>query len=118
MQSINVAVMTPWFMGVFMGVTLTSLALTVLGLAGLHRPGGALLLAGGLLYLAGTFLVTAVVHVPRNDALAAAVPTSAGGASLWASYLAVWTAWNHVRTIAALASSACLVVALCQSRAR
>src|SRR2546426_9803967 len=66
-----------------------------------HKPGASYLLAGGLLYLAGTFLVTIVFNVPRNDALAAVDPASADGASRWAGYIASWTAWNHMRTAAA-----------------
>ena len=70
------------------------------------------LLAGALLYLAGSFLVTIVFNVPRNDALAAVDPSSAAGTTLWASYLTAWTAWNHVRTAAALAAAAALSIAL------
>ena len=72
-----------------------------------------LLFAGALLYFIGTFLVTMVFNVPLNDALAAAAPDSADGASLWARYLGTWTVWNHVRTIAAFAGAALLTVALC-----
>jgi len=57
--------------------------------------------------------LTIAFNVPRNDALAAVDPASAEGASLWASYVTVWTAWNHVRTVAALAA-ALLTLALCQ----
>ncbi|MGB6365044.1 MAG: anthrone oxygenase family protein, partial [Thermoanaerobaculia bacterium] len=48
----------------------------------------------------------------RNNALAAVDPASAAGAELWASYLTAWTAWNHVRTVAALAAAAALSLAL------
>ena len=39
-----------------------------------------LLLAGALLYFAGTFLVTMLFNVPLNDALAAVAPDSSDGA--------------------------------------
>jgi len=68
---------------------------------------------GSLLYLIGTILVTIVFNVPRNDALAAVNTESADGARLWAGYVTSWTAWNHVRTAAALAAAASLTVALC-----
>jgi uncharacterized membrane protein len=55
-------------------------------------------------------------NVPRNDALAAVDPASAAGAALWASYLTSWTAWNHVRTSAALAATAALILTLCVTR--
>jgi len=60
----------------------------------------------------GTVLVTMVFNVPRNDALAAVDPASAEGARLWARYVVEWTAWNHVRTAAALAAATLLTVAL------
>jgi uncharacterized membrane protein len=65
-----------------------------------------------LFYLVGTFLVTAVFNVPMNNALAAVVPSDPEGANLWANYLTSWTAWNHVRTAAALAAAALLILAL------
>ena len=77
-----------------------------------QEPNAAYVLAGGLLYLLGTFGVTMVFNVPRNNALAAVVPTSAEGAALWADYLVAWTQWNHVRTFAAFASAAAFTIAL------
>jgi uncharacterized membrane protein len=69
-------------------------------------------LAGSLVYVVGTILVTIVVHVPRNDALAATDGGSAEGALLWAGYLTTWTAWNHARAFAAFAAAALLTMAL------
>ena len=77
-----------------------------------HEPGAVYLLAGGLLYLVGTFLVTMLFNVPRNELLAKISPADPGGASLWANYLSSWTAWNHVRTIAALGAAASFTIAL------
>jgi uncharacterized membrane protein len=57
-------------------------------------------------------LVTIVFHVPKNAALAAVAPANPDSASLWAGYVASWTAWNHVRTVAALAAAASFGVAL------
>jgi uncharacterized membrane protein len=65
----------------------------------------------------GTFLVTVVFNVPRNDALAAVDPGSDDGASRWTAYLKAWTAWNHVRTAAALAAAAFFSLALSLPRA-
>ena len=70
------------------------------------------MIAGGLLYFFGTFVVTMLFKVPRNNALAAVSATSAEGAALWADYLVVWTKWNHVRAIAALAAGASFTIAL------
>ncbi len=112
MQSINVTVINPLFMTAFFGTAATCAILTLSLFLSWHRPGGALLLGGSLLYLFGTILVTILFNVPRNEALAAVDPASAEGASLWAGWVASWTAWNHVRTAAALAAAAALSIAL------
>lgn len=112
MQSINVAVINPVFLGVFLGTAAACALLAVSSLVRWHKPGAPYLLAGCLLYLAGTFLVTIIFNVPHNNALAAVDPASAEGARLWASYLSRWTAWNHVRTLAALAAASALTLAL------
>jgi len=113
MQSINIVVINPWFLGAFVGTAATCALLVVAALFKWQEPGAMLLLAGALLYFVGTFLVTMVFNVPLNDALAAVVPDSSAGASLWSRYLSTWTNWNHVRTIAALAGAALLTVSLC-----
>ena len=68
------------------------------------------LLVGGLLYLIGSFGLTAGYHVPRNNALDAVDPAGAGAAAQWTGYLRGWTRWNHVRAWASLAASAVLIV--------
>ena len=112
MQSVNVAVLNPLFLAVFLGTAVACMAAIVFSWLRWHEPGAVYWLAGGLLYLAGTFLVTLVFNVPRNNALASAAPADPGSASLWTGYLASWTAWNHVRTAAALAAAASFTLAL------
>jgi uncharacterized membrane protein len=114
MQSINVAVINPSFFGVFFGTAVLCLYLAGRSLLSWDQPGAPLVLAGSLLYILGTIVVTIAFNVPLNDALAAVKPESAEGATLWAAYLSRWTAWNHVRTLAALAAAALFVIALCQ----
>lgn len=70
------------------------------------------LLAGAFLYLVGTFGVTMAFNVPRNDALAGLDPGDAEAATAWTRYVREWTVWNHVRTVAALAASACFTGAM------
>jgi len=117
MQSINVAVLNRWFFAAFFGTAAACILLAVCSLLMWHQPGAIYRLIGSALYLVGTILVTIVFNVPRNDALASIDPASADGASLWAGYLISWTAWNHVRTVAALAAAASLTIALCLPRA-
>jgi uncharacterized membrane protein len=112
MKSINVVVLNPLFLGVFLGTAVGSVALVISSLLGWEKPGAALVLAGGVLYLVGTLLVTIACNVPRNDALAALDPVGAESAQFWTNYIRVWTAWNHVRTIAAIAASGLMMIAL------
>jgi uncharacterized membrane protein len=71
------------------------------------------LLVGGATYLVGSLLVTLLFNVPKNETLASVAPSDPDSASLWANYLASWTAWNHIRAAAALAGAAALTIALC-----
>ena len=112
MQSINITVINPWFMGAFFGAGAACVLVVVFSLLRWSGPEAVYLLTGGLVYLIGTILVTIVFNVPRNNALAAVDPASANGARLWASYVTTWTAWNHVRTAAALAAAVLLTIAL------
>ncbi len=125
MQSINIVVINPWFLGPFLGTAAACAVVAVWSLIRWEAPGGApnpdplglgtpaaYRLAGSLIYVVGTFLVTMVFNVPRNNALAKVDPASDDGARLWSGYLRTWTAWNHVRTTAALAAAALLTIAL------
>ena len=113
MQSINVAVLNPWFMAAFMGTAVACVLALIAALLRWHEPGAVYLFAGSTLYLVGCLLVTIVFNVPRNEALALVVPATPDGASLWAGYVSSWTAWNHVRTAASLAAAVSLTIALC-----
>lgn len=112
MQSINIVVINPWFLTALFGTAVVCMALALIAVLGATRSGTGLLLAGSLLYLVGTILVTMVCNVPRNNALAAVEQESAEGEQLWANYLQSWTFWNHVRTLAALVAAALFALAL------
>ncbi len=105
-------VINPWFKGAFFGTAAACVLVVVFSLLRWNEDGAVYLLTGGLVYLIGTILVTMAFNVPRNNALAAADPASADGAQLWTGYVSSWTAWNHVRTAAALAAAVSLTIAL------
>jgi uncharacterized membrane protein len=109
MQSINITVINPWFMTVFLGTVIACLWVSIAALSNWHRSNSIYLLIGSLLYLVGTFGVTIAFNVPLNNALAIVDPSSADGATLWAKYLTNWTFWNHVRMVAAIVASALLM---------
>ncbi len=99
-------------MAAFMGTAAVCVLALIYALFRLHEPGTGYLLVGSVLYLAGTFVVTIVFNVPRNQVLASIAPTDPNSASVWSSYVISWTAWNHVRTVAALAAAASFSIAL------
>jgi uncharacterized membrane protein len=102
MQSINRVVINPLFLGVFVGTTVISLGMALVAVLDWGRPAALFNLGGAGLYVVGTFLVTGVRNVPLNDELAALSPDDVGAGDLWDRYVREWTAWNHIRTLAAL----------------
>jgi uncharacterized membrane protein len=112
MQSINVVVRNPWFFAAFFGTAALCVVLAVLSLINWTSTGALYLLIGSLLYLLGVIAVTFVFNLPLNNALAGVAAGDAAAGELWTRYLSVWTAWNHVRTVAPLLASAAFIMAL------
>jgi uncharacterized membrane protein len=112
MQFINITVLSPWFMTVFLGTASLCVIILISSVLRWADPGSGFGLAGSLLYLVGTFLVTIVCNVPRNEALGRVQPNESDSAVHWARFLAGWTAWNHVRTVGALSAAAAFIMGL------
>lgn len=110
MQSINELAVTPAFMTALFGTAVACLGLAAWTVISPNGNATTLVLLGGALYLVGAIGVTVVCNVPLNNRLAKLHPQSA--ASYWEDYLTRWTAWNHLRTLAALAAAALLTIAL------
>lgn len=110
MNAINVRILRSLFMPLFLGTTLTSAALAVIGLIHIGAPGGMAMLAGGAIYVIGMFVVTMVFNVPLNNALAAAGVAEV--AEMWPRFLRGWLPWNHVRTLASTVSCALFIAAI------
>lgn len=109
MQSINVAAVKSWFLVAFLGTSAACGLVVILALGRWGEPSAIFLLAGAAVFLVGSFLVTMIFNVPMNNALASLSPTDPDRAVRWADYLANWTTWNHVRTIASLAAAVMLI---------
>jgi uncharacterized membrane protein len=73
--------------------------------------GAGLVLLGCLLYVA-SFAITAIYHIPHNDAFASVAADAPHAAQAWRDYARPWELWNHVRAASALAGSAAMVVGL------
>ncbi len=110
MQSINVAVLNPSFLGVFMGTAATSLLVAVLAVTAWDTVSAPWLVGGASLYLVGTFLVTGLGNVPLNDELARVQPNDPAAMKIWDHYLLL----NTVRTAAAGCAALMFIVGLIQ----
>ncbi len=117
MQSINVVVINPSFIGVFMGTALLSIAVIVLVLMNGIQPATIFFIGGAVFYFVGTFLVTMFGNVPLNDQLAAVSAKDPDAVDLWTHYLERWTMWNHVRTAAAMVAALFYTLGLMQNAA-
>lgn len=110
MQRINITVITPLFLGVFLG---TAPLLGVTAYLGRQAPQSfAWLLASFVIYLVGSVGVTIAFNVPRNNRLASLEATSAEAAAYWPVYVQGWLTWNHVRCLASLAAAVTAMLAV------
>ncbi len=116
MQSINVVVLNSVFLTVFAGTAVLSIGAVVASVCTGWKPAVLWLIAGTVLYFFGNVVVTGACNVPQNDALACLDPASAEAAKFWKEYLVNWRAWNHVRTVTALAAAAALTTGLWHAR--
>lgn len=115
MQSINVVVINPSFLGIFMGTAFVSLGVIALALTRWSHPSAVFFLGAAIVYFLGTFIVTMVGNVPLNDQLAAVSATDRIAVELWGHYLDRWTMWNHVRTAAAMIAALLFTLGLMQN---
>jgi uncharacterized membrane protein len=111
-QSIDRAIINPWFMSsAFIGALLLTLAAVLTNLGRDPLPWVAAALA---LYLVAV-VITLVVNVPLNDAIkAAGDPDRIGDLAAVRErfHESRWVAWNLVRTVASAAAFVCLAWAL------
>ena len=117
-QSIDRAIMNPWFMMAFFGaLVLTGLA-AALHLSGDRRNLLPWIGAAFVLYLIAV-VITMAVNVPLNDALrAAGDPARIGDLAQVRQHFneARWSAWNLVRTVTSTAAFGCLIGAAMMHR--
>lgn len=112
MNAIDRVIVRSLFMPVFLGMVIVSAVLVILAIRQWSIGSGSLIIAGALLYVVASFISTIVFNVPLNDKLATFQGNEAAAAEFWAVYLKDWTFWNHVRTIASLASSVAFMAAI------
>jgi uncharacterized membrane protein len=116
MQHINVVIINPLFLAVFLGTAVASAILAVYGVYHWADASAGSVVLGSLLYLLGTIGVTVAFNVPLNNALAQATPDVA--ATVWPGYVASWLRWNHLRTLMSIGALSAFLVGLYQSAPR
>lgn len=111
MQMINRTVFGSVFLVMLLGLAPASSILGVYAYLYWLGPGARWILAGGAVYIVSVFLVTMLGNVPMNNRLDRMDTASADAADYWRQYGIVWTRWNHVRTLGALAAAICFLAA-------
>ncbi len=107
MRGINIAIVNPVFLLTFLGAPLLA------GVAVFLNPGPRPWVIAGCGLLVAMVVLTAVVHVPLNNAL------ESGGddyAALRARFETTWVRWNVLRTLVSTAGFGCLVAAVLSRR--
>lgn len=112
MQSINVVVLNPIFLGVFALTAFLCVALAGSVLFIGFSPAAAWWICGALSYFFGNVVVTGFCNIPLNDALAATNATSPEATPAWKHFVASWSRWNHVRTLTGIAATTAIIVGL------
>ncbi len=112
MQSINRSAVTPVFMLALLGTAIACVGLAGWAISAWGRPGARLVLVGAVLYLVGMMIVTIAANLPLNDTLELVHADVPGAASDWSSFVTSWSAFNHLRTVMALAAATVLTLAV------
>ncbi|WP_367131202.1 DUF1772 domain-containing protein [Saccharothrix sp. HUAS TT1] len=101
MRAINLAVVNPAFIGVFLGTAVVGVVAAF--------GGGPWAWAGAVLYLLGGVVLTGAFHVPRNNGL-----ERSGTPEDWTRYLREWVPANHLRALLSLAAAVSFTAAALQ----
>jgi uncharacterized membrane protein len=102
MQAMNASVRNPVFAPAFFATPFALLVTAVLAWSCERRTAAAWFAAAGGLCLFGGLILTVLVNVPMNEALAAiVVPADPGAAEeIWNTYSSRWQFFNQIRAIA------------------
>ncbi|MBD8524603.1 DUF1772 domain-containing protein [Pseudomarimonas arenosa] len=112
MQSINIKVLNPGFLGLFMGTALIFVVLASVALLDWSAAQSPYLLGAAVAYLGGTWGVTVRGNVPLNDQLARQAPEGPDSEQIWNDYVEGWTRLNSQRTGASILAAFLLHMAI------
>ncbi len=107
MQSINRSILSGWFLLCFVGAPLLTVAALAIDIVG--DRAGVLAIATAVALTALSYLITAAVNVPLNNALDASTADPAQARALFEGR---WVRWHIARTLASTGAFGGLVWAL------
>ncbi|MGH3312453.1 MAG: DUF1772 domain-containing protein [Streptomyces sp.] len=118
MRRINTAILNGWFMLLFLGSLLFTIAAAALQLPDAGWGTALPWTVAALVLYVAVLVVTMSVNVPLNNALEAGDPPDASAelTALRARFESPWTRWNLIRTVLNAAAFACLAWALMRQR--
>ena len=105
MQSINVVVINPAFLGLFLGSAVLALVMLGIGFWAWGEPSSMWLVAGGAAYLIGTLGITVFGNIPMNERLAKVDSNDEAAVEHWRGYVERWTRLNHLRGFASFVAA-------------
>lgn len=111
MQQINRTVFRSAFLVMLLGLAPVTLAFAAYAWLALTPVLQIWISAGAGVYFVGVFLVTMFGNVPMNKRLESMAYGQPETDAYWRTYGAVWTRWNHVRTLSSIIAAACFLIA-------
>lgn len=108
MQAMNASVRNVIFAPAFFGTAPALLVTALLAWRDGAQQVACAFGTAGLIYLLGGTVLTVMISVPMNEALAQVDPGAPNAGDIWAVYSKKWQFWNQMRT---LASGAALLLA-------
>ena len=114
MQAMNASVRNAVFAPAFFGTPVALLITTILFYARGQSPSAHWFAAATVLIVLLAFVLTMMVNVPMNEALAQlTVPEDINAArEIWLAYSPDWQLWNQIRTVASGAGLLCIGIGI------
>ena len=111
MQVINRKVYKSVFMVLLVGLVPVTVLVALAATFILDATVSLWLVAAGVLYFFGVFVVSAVGNIPMNRQLDGMPQGGVAAQRYWPDYVRGWVVWNHVRTVTSLGAMAAYLVA-------
>jgi uncharacterized membrane protein len=106
-NGMNVAILNPLFFVVFVGAQIASVVTAIVALATGHAALGWWQVGATAVYLIGVIVITGLIHVPLNTAIARDRDR--------APFEKRWVRYNHVRSLASILAFALALIATLQA---